>query len=268
MPAKRRPPISVLGVLTIDGWDQRQKEFRSLLYQTQTIGDISLMSFRRNRQEGHQMTISRENVWGTCMRNYSVSVINDGDSIKSFCSKYNVDEKHVIKLYYIILIALKILIWEKTLEQLKLRNERGKKRNGHTRISLRRTSLYRIGLVGLPLFKCDEIHLRWGFTVKTTVILLKNVFEIIGLDQLWTGRTGRSSRGKVFIIYFHRISQCVPGGFRCSRWKSYGPAIWTGLLDYGLYPFSFFLLLFFYSFFFSFLVSYCSCFVSLYSQSF
>ena len=166
--------------------------------------------------------------------------------------------------YYIILIALKILIWEKTLEQLKLRNERGKRRNGHTRISLRRTSLYRIGLVGLPLFKCDEIRLRWGFTVKTTVILLKNVFEIIGLDQLWTGRTGRSSRGKVFIIYFHRFSQCVPRGFR----KSYGPALWTGLLDYGLYPFSFSLLLFFCSFFFSFLFSYCSCFVFLYSQSF
>jgi len=27
---------------------------------------------------------------------HSVSVINDGDTIKSFCSKYNVDEKHVI----------------------------------------------------------------------------------------------------------------------------------------------------------------------------
>ena len=26
----------------------------------------------------------------------TVSVINDGDTIKSFCSKYNVDEKHVI----------------------------------------------------------------------------------------------------------------------------------------------------------------------------
>ena len=95
MPAKRRLPISVLGVLTIDGWNQRQKEFRNL-YQTQTIGDISWMSFRQNRQAGHRMTISRENVWGTCMRNYSVSVINDGDSIKSFCSKYNVDVKHVI----------------------------------------------------------------------------------------------------------------------------------------------------------------------------
>ena len=83
-----------------------------------------------------------------------------------------------------ILIALKILTSEKTFEQEKLRNERGKRRNGHTGTSLRRTSLYRIGLVGLPLFKCDEIRLRWGFTVKTTVILLKNVCEIIGLDQL------------------------------------------------------------------------------------
>ena len=61
------PPVSVLGVLTIDGWDQRQKEFRNL-YQTQTIGDISWMSFRRNQQAGHRMTISRENVWRTCMR--------------------------------------------------------------------------------------------------------------------------------------------------------------------------------------------------------
>ena len=68
MPAKRRPPISVLGVLTKDGWDHRQKESRNL-YQTQTIGDISWMSFRRNRQAGHRMTISLENDWGTCMRN-------------------------------------------------------------------------------------------------------------------------------------------------------------------------------------------------------
>ena len=98
MPAKRRPPISVLGVLTIDGWDQRKKEFRNL-YQTQTIVDIPWISLRRNRQAGHRMTISRENVWGTCMRNYSVSVINDGDSIKSFCSKYNVDEKHAERTY-------------------------------------------------------------------------------------------------------------------------------------------------------------------------
>ena len=25
--------------------------------------------------------------------------------------------------------------------------------------------------------KCDEMHLRWVFTVETAVILLKNVFE-------------------------------------------------------------------------------------------
>ena len=33
------------------------------------------------------------------MRNYSVSVINDADSIKSFCSKYNVDERHAERTY-------------------------------------------------------------------------------------------------------------------------------------------------------------------------
>ena len=45
----------LLHALTIVGWDQRQKEFRSL-FQTQTIGDISWMSIRRNRQAGHRMT--------------------------------------------------------------------------------------------------------------------------------------------------------------------------------------------------------------------
>ena len=37
---------------------------------------------------------------GTCLKDlheeHSVSAINDGDNIKSFCSKYNVGEKHVI----------------------------------------------------------------------------------------------------------------------------------------------------------------------------
>ena len=97
MPAKRRPPISVLGVLTKDGWDHRQKESRNL-YQTQTIGDIiSWMSFRRNRQAGHQMP---DYLPRKCLKDlrekHSVSVINDGDTIKNFCSKYNVYEKHVI----------------------------------------------------------------------------------------------------------------------------------------------------------------------------
>ena len=96
MPAKRRPSVSVLGVLTIDGWDQRQKELRNL-YQTQTIGDISWMSFRRNRQAGHTPDDYPPR---KCLKDlheeHSVSVINDGDTIKSFCSKYNVDEKLVI----------------------------------------------------------------------------------------------------------------------------------------------------------------------------
>ena len=34
---------------------------------------------------------------------------------------------------------------------------------------------------GLPFFtcKCDEMHLRWVFTVQTAVILLKNIFEFM-----------------------------------------------------------------------------------------
>ena len=41
------------------------------------------------------------------------------------------------------------------------------------------TSLYRIGLVRHLFFKCDEISLRWVFTVKTAVILLKGIFEFV-----------------------------------------------------------------------------------------
>ena len=64
---------------------------------------------------------------------HSVSVINDGDTIKSFCSKYNVDEKHVIT--YINRALKKRLIPEKTFEHEKMGNERGKRRNRHTRTS-------------------------------------------------------------------------------------------------------------------------------------
>ena len=42
----------------------------------------------------------------------SVSVINDGDTIKSFCSKDNVDVQHIITY-----INQKIFISEKTLQQ-------------------------------------------------------------------------------------------------------------------------------------------------------
>ena len=111
MPAKSRPPISVLGVLTIDGWDQRQKEFRNL-YQTQTIGDISWMSFRRNRQAGHRMTISLENDWRTCMRN--IPSVSETMEIPSRASVQNTMFMRSMLLH--ILIAL---ISEKTLEERK-----------------------------------------------------------------------------------------------------------------------------------------------------
>ena len=42
------------------------------------------------------MTISRENVLKICDDEHSDSIIYDWDTIKSFCTKYNVDEKHVI----------------------------------------------------------------------------------------------------------------------------------------------------------------------------
>ena len=49
------------------------------------------------------------------------------------------------------------------------------------------------------LSKRDEMCLCWVFTIKTAVILLKISLNLglIGLDQLYTGRNGRSSRGKV-----------------------------------------------------------------------
>ena len=52
---EKEVPMSVLGVLAIDGSAQKRREFRNLC-QTQTILDISWMSIKRNRQAGHQMT--------------------------------------------------------------------------------------------------------------------------------------------------------------------------------------------------------------------
>ena len=71
MPVKsqeKKVPISVPGVLTIDGSVQKRKEFRNL-YQIQTILDISWISIRRNRRAGHQMITFQENVLKICTRN-------------------------------------------------------------------------------------------------------------------------------------------------------------------------------------------------------
>ena len=67
-----------------------------------------------------------------------------------------------------ILIILKILISEKTLEQEKLRNERGKRRNGHTRTSN-----------GTPLLTSGKIE-------KFTVYLKEHGLTTIGrkLDKV------------------------------------------------------------------------------------
>ena len=34
-------------------------------------------------------------------------------------------------------------------------------------------------MIGFSFFKCDEMHLRWVFTVKTAVILLKKILEFM-----------------------------------------------------------------------------------------
>ena len=82
---------------------------------------------------------------------------------------------------------------------------------------------------------CDKIRLSWVLTVKTTVIFLKKISLnscLIGLDQLYTGRAGESSR----------------------TWPS--RTLWPGVLKVlslitGSTCFSFSLLLFFlFSFFF------------------
>ena len=65
---EKEVPISVLGVLTMDGSAQKWREFRNLC-QTQTILDSSLMPIQRNQQAGHQITIFREHVLKTCMMN-------------------------------------------------------------------------------------------------------------------------------------------------------------------------------------------------------
>ena len=74
------------------------------------------------------------------------------------------------------------------------------------------TSLYRIGLVGLPFFKCDEMRLRSVFTVQTAVFLLKIPLNscLMGLDQIYTGRAGGNTRGKGFNNIISTVSTVFP----------------------------------------------------------
>ena len=50
--------------------------------------------------------------------------------------------------------------------------------------------LYRIGLVGHPFFRCDEMRLRWVFTVKTLSSCCSEKYLRI---HVYTGRAGGSS---------------------------------------------------------------------------
>ena len=52
-------------------------------------------------------------------------------------------------------------------------------RGNKTRFARRRVCTVSSETVGLPFStcKCDEMHLRWVFTVETAVVLLKNIFE-------------------------------------------------------------------------------------------
>ena len=62
---------------------------------------------------------------------------------------------------------------------------------------------------GHPFFKCDEMRLRWVFTVKTAVIRLKNIVQFMfngARSTLYRSRW----RGKVFKNKIRNLSQCVP----------------------------------------------------------
>ena len=101
------------------------------------------------------------------------------------------------------------------------------------------------------------MRLRWVFTVQTVVILLKVSLNscLIGLDQLYRGRTGRSSRGKGF----NNIFSATP--VACSPWPSgHDMARHAEGPDFNLgQNFFFFASFLFFSFcFYSFLFSYCS----------
>ncbi|CAH3176906.1 unnamed protein product, partial [Porites lobata] len=71
---------------------------------------------------------------------HPVSIINDGNTIKSFCFQKTMLMRSML-LH--TLIILKLLISEKTLDQEKLKKERGKRRKGNTRTS-NGTLLFRV----------------------------------------------------------------------------------------------------------------------------
>ena len=81
---------------------------------------------------------------------------------------------------------------------------------------------------------------------------------LIGLEQLYTGRAGGSSRKKAFVVGYKMLSQCVSRGIvvvnACGKSRIRFRAELVSLLLF---------------FFFSFTFSYCYfCFVSLYSLRF
>ena len=93
--------------------------------------------------------------------------------------------------------------------------------------------------------------LCWVFTVKRAVILLKSIFEFVfnrALNQLYTGHTTRSSRGKAYNKILLLSSQCVSHGVVVTKRPS----------DSTQYLFVFFPSFLFFWFTFSFLFSYCS----------
>ena len=106
------------------------------------------------------------------------------------------------------------------------------------------TSSCCIGLVGLPFFKFDEIRLRWVFTVKTTVILLKNVFEF-----MFNRARSTFHRSRLFEVLGERVliselSQCV--GLVITLWPC-ALKVLSSVMSSPCFCFS---LLFFFSFFF------------------
>ena len=133
MPAKRRPSISVLGVLTIDTWVGSETERTP-----QPVSDPN------NR--GHFMDVFQTESTGRTHTGWlSSEKMFEGLAWGTFCQCHKRWRHHQELLFKIqcwweacfkyINRALKILIPEKTFEHEKMGNERGKRRNRHTRTS-------------------------------------------------------------------------------------------------------------------------------------
>ena len=148
-----------------------------------------------------------------------------------------------------ILIILKILISEKTLEQEKLRNERGKRRNGHTRTSngtpfltggkieklkVKELDFYLkehgLTTIGRKVDKVKAIRCHYYQHIKESFVPKTKVTGSQGMENMRKNSTVRRTRVTMTLfskIWMRRVTLLPPGPFSDNSVHIRWPNIWS-----------------------------------------